>query len=338
MNNVENRFKTASMGGFVKSEVVSYIESMEQEYRSKLGTLEKIVAATQSSRSELEGRLQQYESGRSLESNENERLKSMLAGFQGQLNEKEQALQEALEVVERLQAEHGTSEALEARLFEVSGEVERLRASELELQHKLAEQGAATDEAAQREIAKLQEALDAQRELVQKLSGENEELRREVERLSEGSHGSSISTALLLDMQTQLDQRNWQLISMNQELDLMREKCLNYENTVGALEEAQAKANQIEAGARAKATDMIFGAAQESDKLKSDLDAWLGEIEESYHKVKQEAEQKVSRAYEELEKTKVAMDRLASSRLLEDEAPKRPSLSVIPGYGDVRNA
>lgn len=334
---MENRFKTASVGGYVKADVDSYVESMRQEYRSKLSTLEKIVAATQVSRSELESRLQALELGQGQESGESERLKAMLAGLQGQLNEREQALQDALAEVEQMRAARSATEELEARLFAATSEVEKLHASQIELQQRI-EQQDLENKTSQEELMQLRAELEGHQQLAQKLQEENAQLRQEIERLPEKSSNSSVSTTMLLDLQTQLDQRSRQMISLNQELELTREKCRNYEKAVGALEEVQDKASQIEAGAREKATSMVFAASQESDKLKVELDTWLSDIEASYLKIKQEAEQKVGKAYDELEKTKMAMDKLVTSRQVEDEMPKRHTFSVIPGYGDAKNA
>lgn len=339
MSHLENKFKTASVGGFVKREVVSYIESMEMEYRTKLGTLEKIVAATQASRSELERRLQELESGRGQDNTEAERLKTLVGSLQERLNEKEAELQNALEEVERLQASQQAASVLQMQLLEVTRESEEMRIREAELLRQLAQQDSGASEAAQAEIARLQAELERQRELVLALQQENTELRLELEKRSESAQGSTVSTALLLELQTQLDQRNRQLISMNEDLELMREKCRNYEDTVGAFQEAQAKADQIEMEAREKAIAMMAAASEESDKLKSDLDTWLSEIEESYQRVKKDAEQKVARAHQELEKTKAAMAQLSGARAEQGEAlPQRPTFSVIPGYGDAKNA
>lgn len=337
MSNLESNFRSASVGGFNKKDVISFIEAMEQEYRTKLGTLEKIVAAAQAARGELEQRLQQLEADRGQMSGENERLKSMAAGLQEQLNAKAQELQAALEELERLRSGGGAADALQLRLRQASEEIEALQRRETELRRAFEEQSAGAGLQAQAELEQLQAELAQQRGLVATLRQENETLRQKVEQLLESSGGSSVSQELLLDLQTQLDKRNRQIIQMNTELELMRDKCRNYEKTVDALEDVQAKADQIEAQAREKAGQLVAAAAQESGKMKADLDQWLSEIEESYLKIKKDAESKVAQAYEELEKTKAAMDRLSGEQ--EDEPLGRTPLSVItPRFGDAKNA
>ena len=315
------------MGGFNKKDVISYIEAMEQEYRTKLGTLEKIVAVAQAARGDLEQRLQQLEADRGRMSGENERLKALTVGLQEQLNAKAQELQQALEEMELLRSGSGTAEVLQTQLLQATQEIEALQQREAELRRAFEEQSAGTDLQAQAEQERLQAELAQQRELVTELRQENEALRLKVEQQLANGGGSSLSQELLLDLQTQLDKRNRQIIQMNTELELMRDKCRNYEKTVNALEDVQAKADQIEAQAREKASRLVAAAAQESGKMKADLDQWLSEIEESYQKIKKDAEEKVTLAYEELERTKAAMDRLSVEQ--EDEILGRASLSVI---------
>lgn len=337
MSNVETNFRTASVGGFHKKDVISYIEAMEQEYRTKLGTLEKIVAAAQSARGELEQRLQQLEADQGRVAGENQRLKALTAGLQEQLNTKAQELQQALEEMELLRGGSGAVDALQVQLLQATQEIELLQRREVELRKALEEQRAGAGLQSQAELDRLREELAQQRELVSALQQENEALRLKVEQLLESGGGSSVSQELLMDLQTQLEKRNRQMIQMNTELELMRDKCRNYEKTVSALEDVQAKAEQIEAQAREKAGRLVAAAAQESGKMKADLDQWLSEIEESYQRIKKDAEDKVTQAYEELEKAKAAMDRL--TREQEDELLGRTPLSVItPRFGDAKNA
>ena len=333
MNDLENRFKTASMGGFVKKDVISYIESMEQEYRNKLLTLEKVVTATQAARSELEYRLHKLEAEREQEHAETERLRMVIADFQAQLEAEQNARREAEQRLENAPGQPG-SEELELKLAQASREVEDLRSREAELQRELAEQSLNADGRTNGEILRLQAELIAQRETLEEISSENEALRARNETLrarSEEPQGESVSAALLMELQTQLEQRNRQLISINEKLERTQEKCRDYERTIDEFKGFQSKAEQIELEARKKAERMVAAATEESSKVKAEMDNWLKEIEDSYRKVKQEAEEKITRAYEELSKVHLAEKEA-------EEPPMRPRFSVISGDGERRNA
>ena len=312
MNNIESKLKTASVGGFVKKDVIAYIEGMEQEYRTKLGTLERILAATQASRSEVEQKLQAVLAGQGQESGEVQRLNTAVQDLQGnlellknELSSKDAELENARGELRQLSARLAEQEQGYGRMIgEMNGELEQLRARLEEAERRDA--ASAED---QNVILMLRGEIERLQKTVSELQMENQALREQVKAAGEAGPGASVSAALLLDLQSQLDQRN--LIAMSEEMEQLHSRNKEYEASMAQFGSIQARAEQIEEVARKKAEEMVTAAASESSKLKADLDAWLREMESSYAQIKQEAAKSVSQAYEELEKTRAAMDELA---------------------------
>lgn len=341
MNNIESKLKTASVGGFVKKDVIAYIEGMEQEYRTKLGTLERILAATQASRSEVEQKLQAVLAGQGQESGEVQRLNTAVQDLQGnlellknELSAKDAELENARGELRQLSARLADQEQGYSRMLgEMNGELEQLRAKLAQ-----AERDGAASAEDQNEILLLRGEVERLQKAVSELQAENQALREQVKAAGEAGPGASVSAALLLDLQSQLDQRNRQLIAMSEEMEQLHSRNKEYEASMAQFGSIQARAEQIEEAARKKAEEMVSAAASESSKLKMELDAWLSEMEASYAQIKQEASKSVSQAYAELEKTRAAMDELA----LRDEKRGFPSekhvFEVIHGHGEARNA
>ncbi|BDF72458.1 hypothetical protein CE91St41_34400 [Oscillospiraceae bacterium] len=341
MNNIESKLKTASVGGFVKKDVIAYIEGMEQEYRTKLGTLERILAATQASRSEVEQKLQAVLAGQGQESGEVQRLNTAVQDLQGnlellknELSSKDAELENARGELRQLSARLAEQEQGYGRMIgEMNGELEQLRARLEEAERR----GAASAED-QNVILMLRGEIERLQKTVSELQMENQALREQVKAAGEAGPGASVSAALLLDLQSQLDQRNRQLIAMSEEMEQLHSRNKEYEASMAQFGSIQARAEQIEEVARKKAEEMVTAAASESSKLKADLDAWLREMESSYAQIKQEAAKSVSQAYEELEKTRAAMDELALRDEKRGFPPEKHMFEVIHGHGEARNA
>lgn len=341
MNNIESKLKTASVGGFVKKDVIAYIEGMEQEYRTKLGTLERILAATQASRSEVEQKLQAVLAGQGQESGEVQRLNTAVQDLQGnlellknELSSKDAELENARGELRQLSARLAEQEQGYGRMIgEMNSELEQLRARLEEAERR----GAASTED-QNVILMLRGEIERLQKTVSELQMENQALREQVKAAGEAGPGASVSAALLLDLQSQLDQRNRQLIAMSEEMEQLHSRNKEYEASMAQFGSIQARAEQIEEVARKKAEEMVTAAASESSKLKADLDAWLREMESSYAQIKQEAAKSVSQAYEELEKTRAAMDELALRDEKRGFPPEKHMFEVIHGHGEARNA
>lgn len=341
MNNIESKLKTASVGGFVKKDVIAYIEGMEQEYRTKLGTLERILAATQASRSEVEQKLQAVLAGQGQESGEVQRLNAAVQDLQGnlellknELSAKDAELENARGELRQLSARLADQEQGYSRMLgEMNGELEQLRAKLAQ-----AERDGAASAEDQNEILLLRGEVERLQRTVSELQMENQALREQVKAAGEAGPGASVSAALLLDLQSQLDQRNRQLIAMSEEMEQLHSRNKEYEASMAQFGSIQARAEQIEEVARKKAEEMVTAAASESSKLKADLDAWLREMESSYAQIKQEAAKSVSQAYEELEKTRAAMDELALRDEKRGFPPEKHMFEVIHGHGEARNA
>lgn len=341
MNNIDSKLKTASVGGFVKKDVIAYIEGMEQEYRTKLGTLERILAATQASRSEVEQKLQAVLAGQGQESGEVQRLNTAVQDLQGnlellknELSSKDAELENARGELRQLSARLAEQEQGYGRMIgEMNGELEQLRARLAQ-----AERSGAASAEAQNEILMLHGEIERLQRTVSELQMENQALQEQIKAAGEAGPGASVSAALLLDLQSQLDQRNRQLIAMSEEMEQLHTKNREYEASMAQFGSIQARAEQIEEVARKKAEEMVATAASESSKLKTELDAWLREMESSYAQIKQEAAKSVSQAYEELEKTRAAMDELALRDEKRGFPPEKHMFEVIHGHGEARNA
>ena len=266
MNNIDSKLKTASVGGFVKKDVIAYIEGMEQEYRTKLGTLERILAATQASRSEVEQKLQAVLAGQSQESGEVQRLNAAVQDLQGnldmlknELSAKDAELEHTRGELRQLSARLAEQEQGYGRMIgEMNGELEQLRAKLAQ-----AERGGAASAEAQNEILMLRGEIERLQRTVSELQMENQALREQIKAAGEAGPGASVSAALLLDLQSQLDQRNRQLIAMSEEMEQLHSRNKEYEASMAQFGSIQARAEQIEEVARRKAEEMVTAAARE---------------------------------------------------------------------------
>lgn len=330
----ENQFRTVAMGGYDKNEVTQFIESMEADYRVKLGSIEKILAAAQASRNEAENRLKNQDNQQGQDKMEVQRLTAVvtelsarLKDMQLQLEVKDAELTKTLSEMTllRTQASVATAELESARK-----EIQQTRA-ELEA---LSARGSGDGPSAE-ELSELHTRLAEHDAILPILQRENLSLRAKLEILSDNDGEQSIQSVAA---RAELEKRDSELIAAKEELNALRMQIHGYEDSAGKLSDLEKTAEELQYTARAEAERIIAAAQSESSKIHSDLEQWIQGMNSRYAQAKQDAATSVSRAAAELAKTRSILADLSGDN--EDASSpfsQHPALKVINGSGPHTN-
>ena len=325
----ENQFRTASVGGFVKKEVLDYINQIDAEYRSKLNSLERVLSSAQAARMDAETKLQKFNGQFGSNQAELQQLRGEVSQLQNQLEEltlqsqeTEHQLADALAEVRRLQESSvQDADGLAGELIEARLEVQHLQAKVEQLE------AAGADGASSKELEELRSRLKDADTMLPLLRRENLMLRETLDQ-----RGAETEEAQRL--QAELDRRGMEMEDLQRELSTLQSRLAGYDGAAMDLEAAQSRAAEIETKARDEAARILGEAHLEAGKVRAEVEQWLREMNENYEKIKQEASDSVARATQELDRTRSALDRMTGGTRERLESPKMPpALEVLQGYG-----